>query len=84
MVGAEIPYEPPFEMPDYKVVGRQLMALGWTPPIDETLDIKYARPIDKEINAIELLETSGASNWERPVLPDISKNIVPLPVVHTF
>ncbi|TCD68545.1 hypothetical protein EIP91_010470 [Steccherinum ochraceum] len=68
----EQPYEPPFDMPDYKVMGKALLLSSRTDPVDETLEWKYARPIEEEINDVELLDSTGALVFERPELPDLS------------
>lgn len=60
-------------MPDYKIMGKALLSVARSDPIDETLDIKYAgRDIDLDVNALELLDFTGAFSWERPQLTDIS------------
>ncbi|KAH8079836.1 hypothetical protein BXZ70DRAFT_960699 [Cristinia sonorae] len=73
----EQPYEPPFEMPDYKTMGKALVARVWTDPVDDTLELKYARPIDQDIDVNELLEASGASTWEKPKLAELSDDEEP-------
>ncbi|KAI0699882.1 hypothetical protein C8T65DRAFT_742332 [Cerioporus squamosus] len=55
----ELPYEPPFEMPDYKTMGRNLFALGHSGLVDDTADIFYAANIEDQIDVKALLAGTG-------------------------
>ncbi|RPD54425.1 hypothetical protein L226DRAFT_575445 [Lentinus tigrinus ALCF2SS1-7] len=55
----ELPYEPPFEMPDYKTMGQGLFELGHGGLVDDTADIFYSADIEEQIDAKALLAGTG-------------------------
>ncbi len=55
----ELPYEPPFEMPDYKTMGRSLFEVGHGGLVDDTADIFYAADIEDQIDVKVLLGGTG-------------------------
>ncbi|RDX40852.1 hypothetical protein OH76DRAFT_1423462 [Lentinus brumalis] len=55
----ELPYEPPFEMPDYKTMGRSLFEVGHGGLVDDTADIFYAADIEDQIDVKALLGGTG-------------------------
>ncbi|KAH9949117.1 hypothetical protein B0H21DRAFT_688884 [Amylocystis lapponica] len=71
----DVPYAPPFEMPDYKVLGRNLLELAHFDRFDDEADQYYAADIEQEIDAQELLQKGGfvdsPSKWERLPLPEL-------------
>ncbi|KAI0949106.1 hypothetical protein AcW1_008806 [Taiwanofungus camphoratus] len=68
-------YEPPFEMPDYKVLGRTLFEMAHSDHFDDTADHYYAADIETQIDIHELLKASGfassPSKWEKLDLPEL-------------
>ncbi|KAI0663658.1 hypothetical protein C8Q70DRAFT_372219 [Cubamyces menziesii] len=70
----ERPYEPPFELPDYKSMGSTLFNIGHAPLLDDTLDMYYSRDIEEQIEVGELIEASGnPSSIEKLDLPELGK-----------
>ncbi|KAI0328352.1 hypothetical protein GY45DRAFT_1355205 [Cubamyces sp. BRFM 1775] len=68
----ERPYEPPFELPDYKSMGSTLFNLGHTPLLDDTLDMYYSKDIEEQVNVRELIEGGGnPSSIEKLDLPEL-------------
>ncbi|OBZ70534.1 hypothetical protein A0H81_09463 [Grifola frondosa] len=71
----DLPYEPPFDMPDYKVLGRNLFEFAHSAPIDDSADLYYAADIELEIDTKELLRESGfiasSSEMEKLELPEL-------------
>ena len=57
----ELPYEPPFAMPDYKSMGRDLFELGHGGLVDDTADIFYAADIEDQMDVKALLSDTGFS-----------------------
>ena len=57
--GPELPYEPPFEMPDYKAMGRALFALGHGGLADDTADVYYAMDIEQQVDIKQLCADAG-------------------------
>ncbi|KAI8972177.1 hypothetical protein BD414DRAFT_469542 [Trametes punicea] len=53
------PYEPPFELPDYKSMGTKLFNLGHAPLFDDTLDVFYARDIEEQLNVQDIVASGG-------------------------
>ncbi|CCL98199.1 uncharacterized protein FIBRA_00193 [Fibroporia radiculosa] len=76
------PYEPPFEMPNYKIAGRALLELAHSAKFDDTADLYCAQDIEVDIDPREVWNMSGfvASplDWERVELPEL-ENDSPLP-----
>ncbi|KAL6303540.1 hypothetical protein BKA93DRAFT_335816 [Sparassis latifolia] len=79
----DVPYEPPFDMPDYKVAGRQLFELAHSCPVDDSADHFYAADIDTMIDTQELLVSSGFSSspsiWNYLQLPELVSSASRLP-----
>ncbi|EED78599.1 predicted protein [Postia placenta Mad-698-R] len=69
------PYEPPFEMPDYKVLGKTMWEMMHSVKFDDSADLYYAADIEIEIDVQEAWRESGfdssPSKWERPKLPEL-------------
>ncbi|KAH9859150.1 hypothetical protein C2E23DRAFT_801641 [Lenzites betulinus] len=55
----EPPFEPPFELPDYKNMGRQLFTLGHAPLVDDALDMYYSAPIEQQLDIHEISSACG-------------------------
>ncbi|TBU24368.1 hypothetical protein BD309DRAFT_1000406 [Dichomitus squalens] len=55
----ELSYEPPFELPDYKTIGRGLFNLGHGGLMDDTADVFYAAEIEQQIDVTRLLADTG-------------------------
>lgn len=57
----EMPYEPPFEVPDYKAMGQALFALGhaYGGLVDDTADAYYATDIEQQVDIKQLLADAG-------------------------
>ncbi|KAI1787440.1 hypothetical protein LXA43DRAFT_1098270 [Ganoderma leucocontextum] len=55
----ELPYEPLFEIPDYKAMGRALFELGHGGFMDDTADVYYAMDIEQQIDLKQLLADTG-------------------------
>ncbi|KZT04291.1 uncharacterized protein LAESUDRAFT_657988 [Laetiporus sulphureus 93-53] len=74
------PYEPPFEMPDYSVVGKTLLEMAYCPKFDDSVDAYYAADIEIEIDSEEVWLASGfvadPSKWERLELPELGTSVV--------
>ncbi|KAM5536721.1 hypothetical protein V8D89_009651 [Ganoderma adspersum] len=75
----ELPYEPPFEMPDYKGMGRALFALGHGGLVDDAADVYYAMDIEQQVDLKQLCADAGftsdlrdASALQLPELEDDS------------
>ncbi|KAM5536717.1 hypothetical protein V8D89_009644 [Ganoderma adspersum] len=75
----ELPYEPPFEMPDYKGMGRALFALGHGGLVDDAADVYYAMDIEQQVDMKQLCVDAGftselrdASGLQLPELEDDS------------
>ena len=73
--GPELPYEPPFELPDYKAMGQALFALGHGGLVDDTADVYYAMDIEQQVDMKQLVADAGftsdlrdASRLELPEL----------------
>ncbi|KAM5537188.1 hypothetical protein V8D89_009121 [Ganoderma adspersum] len=60
--GPELPYEPPFEMLDYKATGRALFALGHGGLVDDTADVYYLMDIEQQLNMKQLVADAGFSS----------------------
>ena len=54
-----MPYEPPFELPDYKAMGRSLFELGHGGLVDDTADAFYAMDIEQQMDFKQLLADTG-------------------------
>jgi hypothetical protein len=75
---AELPWEPPFEMPDYKEVGRMLMSFGRIARDDEPMigpsfenDPEYEKMILDGCTPPEpLCPFTGESAWRKHWFPD--------------
>ncbi|KAA1472823.1 hypothetical protein DENSPDRAFT_839198 [Dentipellis sp. KUC8613] len=69
----EPPYEPPFEMPDYKVAGKLLFELMHSHQYDDRNDLYWAA--EKEMVDPGLLDATGfaplTSEWERLPLAEL-------------
>ncbi len=57
--GSDRPYEPPFDMPDYKTLGTTLFQLGHSGLVDNTADLFYATDIEQQIDVKTLLADTG-------------------------
>ncbi|KAM5536727.1 hypothetical protein V8D89_009654 [Ganoderma adspersum] len=75
----ELRYEPPFEMPDYKGMGRALFALGHGGLVDDAADVYYAMDIEQQVDMKQLCadagftsDLRGASALQLPELEDDS------------
>ena len=55
----ECPYVPPFDMPNYKVLGSSLFELGHGDVMDDTASQFYAQDIHHQIDVDQLLLQSG-------------------------
>ncbi|CAL1705949.1 unnamed protein product [Somion occarium] len=69
----EQPYEPLFPMPDYKVLGRNLLCLAHSSYVDDAAELHFSRPIDNEIDCGQLLQSTGAFNWDQSPLPPLAE-----------
>ncbi|KAI0665867.1 hypothetical protein C8Q78DRAFT_985369 [Trametes maxima] len=58
----ELPYEPPFELPDYKSLGRDLFNFGHAALVDDTLDAYYAADIEKQLDVAAIATASGSDS----------------------
>lgn len=71
------PYEPPFEMPDYTVVGQNILELAFSAKFDDSADLYYAADIEIEIDPQEVWQASGfassPSKWEKLRLPELGE-----------
>ncbi|OSC96766.1 hypothetical protein PYCCODRAFT_1462302 [Trametes coccinea BRFM310] len=67
----EPPYEPPFELPDYKSMGTTLFTLGHAPLQDDTLDVFYARSIEEQLDVHVLIAESGPQSVDSLELPEL-------------
>ncbi|KAI9067520.1 hypothetical protein FKP32DRAFT_1588511 [Trametes sanguinea] len=67
----EPPYEPPFELPNYKSMGDTLFNLGHVPLQDDTLDEFYARDIDQQLDVHALVVESGPQSADTLELPEL-------------
>ncbi|KAI0762169.1 hypothetical protein BD413DRAFT_586215 [Trametes elegans] len=68
----ERPYEPPFELPDYKSMGRSLFSLGHAPAVDDTADVYYGTDIAQQVDIQALVAASGSqSTGDGFVLPEL-------------
>ncbi|KAI0630056.1 hypothetical protein C8Q77DRAFT_1219718 [Trametes polyzona] len=55
----ERPYEPPFELPDYKSMGQSLFNLGHAPLLNDAPDLYYGSNIDDQLNLHDIITASG-------------------------
>ncbi|KAH9945774.1 uncharacterized protein BXZ73DRAFT_95299 [Epithele typhae] len=62
----ELPYEPPFEMPDYEALGSNLFALGHGDVMDDSAAQFYSADIEHQVDVKKLLADSGCT----PTVPD--------------
>ncbi|OCH88635.1 hypothetical protein OBBRIDRAFT_888955 [Obba rivulosa] len=71
----ERPYEPYFDMPDYKVAGAGLLRLARSHHFDDTADVYFGNDVDlQELDTDALLRESGFAGgtaWERLELPEL-------------
>ncbi|CDO75533.1 hypothetical protein BN946_scf184825.g2 [Trametes cinnabarina] len=67
----DLPYEPPFELPDYKAVGMSLFKLGHVPLEDDTIDIFYSQIIDEQLDMPALIAESGPPSVDVLALPEL-------------
>ncbi|KAI0646007.1 hypothetical protein C8Q79DRAFT_1010884 [Trametes meyenii] len=71
----ELPYEPPFELPDYRNLGRDLFNFGHATLVDDTLDAYYAADIEKQLDVATIASACGPDNSSSLIdgldLPDL-------------
>ncbi|EKM54868.1 uncharacterized protein PHACADRAFT_124267 [Phanerochaete carnosa HHB-10118-sp] len=56
----EQPWVPPFDMPDYKTLGRALLRVAHGERVDDSADVYYTQDIESQIDVPQLLTDSGA------------------------
>ncbi|KAI0820075.1 hypothetical protein BC628DRAFT_1341855 [Trametes gibbosa] len=71
----ELPFEPPFELPDYKSMGKNLFVLGHAPLVNDALDVYYSADIEEQLNVSEIAlacgSTRGSGRLEELELSDL-------------
>lgn len=67
----EQPFEPLFDLPDYRTVGKTLLELERSGPYDDSAERYYAADIETVIDTKKLLEESGAFVMASLELPEL-------------
>ena len=69
----EMPWTPPFDMPDYKTLGRALLRVAHGERVDDSLDLFYAQDIERHIDSAQLFANSGAFEPIAIPLPEMGE-----------
>ena len=71
----ELPYEPPFAMPDYRALGSTLLDLAHSNPVDDSMEHYYAADLVADHDA---LNAGGFTDAQA------QRDILPLPTLGEY
>ena len=68
---SDFPYEPPFPMPDHKVLGSTLLGLAQSHLFDDAAEIYFNGNIESQIDVQDFVKSSNSCDWEKVELPPL-------------